>query len=208
MSESTYDRNTKAQYEALGRFVEAFEMMVNEVRQTSVTLLARDPKHHDLVQVAFHHQALTAKPLFDIMRAIIAETVNVPNDPLYNDRAQYRSVLGHVQREYDNLVSMRNNLLHGTWFIGYTSSDNVDATQFTIRKYTTSKDGLKSVPELPKNADQLSALTNRCDVTRHWIGWIENCLTGHSEIQERFQKQDDDWVLVTPQGSKTTLPQN
>jgi hypothetical protein len=37
MSEgSAYEKNTSAQYEALGRFVENFEMMVNDVREICI----------------------------------------------------------------------------------------------------------------------------------------------------------------------------
>lgn len=32
-NEASYQKNTKEQYEMLGRFVEAFELMVNEVRE-------------------------------------------------------------------------------------------------------------------------------------------------------------------------------
>src|SRR5712692_4007614 len=77
-NEEAYRKNTKEQYEALGRFVEAFEAMVNEARSSSIGLLANDEDHEKLVDVAFHHPALSAKPLFEIMRTIIAELLKQP----------------------------------------------------------------------------------------------------------------------------------
>jgi len=68
--DNAYKKNTTEQYESLGRFVEAFERAVNELRECSITLIERDGKHTRLIEVALHHQALTAKPLFDIFRAL------------------------------------------------------------------------------------------------------------------------------------------
>jgi outer membrane protein assembly factor BamD (BamD/ComL family) len=52
-----YEKNTSAQYEALGRFVEAFEAMVNEARENAIQLIERDPHHGRLVAIALHHSS-------------------------------------------------------------------------------------------------------------------------------------------------------
>ena len=49
-----YTKNTKEQYEALGRFVEAFEAMVSEVREICIELLSKDGRHRNLIEVPFH----------------------------------------------------------------------------------------------------------------------------------------------------------
>jgi hypothetical protein len=71
-----YEKNTKEQYEMLGRFVEAFELMIYEIREIILTISARDSGNIVLFQTALYHSALTAKPLFDILRAIIAEVLS------------------------------------------------------------------------------------------------------------------------------------
>jgi hypothetical protein len=53
-----YAKNTKEQYEALGRFIEAFEMMVERTRSNCVELLERGKSHKELVTIALHHAAL------------------------------------------------------------------------------------------------------------------------------------------------------
>jgi hypothetical protein len=73
---SSYKKNTKEQYEALGRFVEAFEAMVNEVRESTIALIERDRKHGRLIEIALHHHVLTAKPLYEIFRAVVMEIVD------------------------------------------------------------------------------------------------------------------------------------
>src|SRR5690242_9753533 len=73
---TAYQRNVKEQYEALGRFVEAFEAMASEVREGVIEFLSRDGRHRWLIATALHHQNLTAKPLFDILRAAMMEIIN------------------------------------------------------------------------------------------------------------------------------------
>jgi len=100
-TETPYEKNTRLQYEALGRFVEQFEMMVNEVREISLERLLEGLDDHQkggLIEIAFHHSVMTAKPLFDIMRAILADALNIPAHPHYKDRAIFKEVLGHIEK--------------------------------------------------------------------------------------------------------------
>jgi hypothetical protein len=95
-------KNTKEQYEALGRFVEAFEMMVHEVREICIERICSgvgSSERERLVEIAFHHQAISAKPLFDIMRAILAEIVNVPTCTHHVDRAHFKAIVGRISKE-------------------------------------------------------------------------------------------------------------
>jgi hypothetical protein len=98
-SEEAYSKNTKEQYEELGRFVEMFELMVNEARESCIDLLSKDGDHRELVQIAFHHQSLTAKPLFEIMRAIITEMIKDQTHFHYNERTSLGAILGQVQSD-------------------------------------------------------------------------------------------------------------
>ena len=130
-NEEAYATNTKEQYEELGRFVEAFELMVNEVRETCIDLLSKDGDHRDLVRIAFHHQSLSAKPSIEIMRTIVTEVVSNPSSFHHGDKEIFVEVLGKIQGAYEHLSNMRNNLLHGTWFVGFVSEDDPNAERFT-----------------------------------------------------------------------------
>ena len=182
MTESeAYQKNTKEQYEMLGRFVEAFEMMVHEVREANIELAGRDGRNRRLLEVVFHHQALSAKPLFDIFRGIVAEIledsiqeqkdkengISDPDPPLMvngkgnvipfttKDQDTFFGVLKHLQKTYDELSNQRNHLLHGTWFIGYPSNEDPFSEEFFVRRFKTTKQGLTVVQDLPKNATEL-----------------------------------------------------
>jgi hypothetical protein len=205
-----YQRNVSAQYEALGTFVECFELMVNEAREVCVESIRNSigsGERLGLIEISFHHQVMTAKPLFDIMRAIIAEIVNEEGSRHYADRAVFKDVLTHIANEYNFLYWKRNDLLHGTWFIGYTGESDPTASQFEVRKYKTTKNGLERATELPKNATELLTLASRCDETRTWIGVVGHCVQDKLSISEFFKSDNKEWKLFLTEGSAgTTLP--
>jgi hypothetical protein len=156
-----YKKNTMAQYEALGRFVEAFELMVHEARVDCINMLSYDLPigKGKLIAIPFYHQVFSAKPLFDVFRAVLREIID---DPQYQTKhgltkshvEQFSGVLKAIASEYEQLSNKRNNLLHGTWFVGYRGHDNPDAESFQVRKYTTSANGLVAI-DLPKTAPEV-----------------------------------------------------
>jgi len=208
---SARDKNTKEQYEELGRFVEAFEAMVNEARNICIIILAGlDLSQQTFVSVALHHQALTAKPLFEIMRALIAEICKdkkARKKYKIDDLAAsiFVGVLGTISKEYMELTKTRNNLLHGTWYVGYLGSDDLDAKEFFVSKYTTSKTGLAHIP-LPKTATELRDLTKRCEKVQAWLSRIDLCFlvtTGAADLKHVFRHNGTDWVVTGPHGDDT-----
>lgn len=232
MTESeAYQKNTKEQYEMLGRFVEAFELMVHEVREASIELTGRDGRNRALLEVTFHHQALTAKPLFDIFRVTIVEILNdvlqeqkdraegiYESDPplvvdrngnpfplTLKDRDTVLGVIGFIQGKYESLVNRRNDLLHGTWFVGFVSVDDPHSANFHIRKLRGTKKGLSNVDDLPKSANELKSLTDQCGALRNWISWLGSCLRDSVRIADTFQFTEGTWWFVTPQGNRSTL---
>jgi hypothetical protein len=190
---SAYDKNRREQYTALGRFVEAFEALVNETRDCCLEIvLGSGVANIRLVEIAFHHQAMTAKPLFEILHAMIAEIIKEPIAPEYPEREIFSQVLKQINKEYMDLANKRNNLLHGTWFIGYSSPDDPDSKTFQIRKFRTSQNGLKQL-ELPTEASELDALTIRCIAARDWLSLLCACLGGTKaafSVRERFYHPD------------------
>ena len=151
-----WDKNTKEQYEMLGRFVAAFEFMVNEVRELCLWLAARDGRNAILVQTILHHEFLSAKPLFDILRALVVEALkdaiqeqqdrannvnnlepplltNADGDPLPMTVEEYEvfsELLAFIHKKYSDLANLRNDLLHGTWFIGFISAQDKTSSEF------------------------------------------------------------------------------
>ena len=200
-----YNKNTKAQYEALGQFVVAFEAMVGETRDCSINLLDQAR----LVDIAFHHPSMTAKPLFDIFRALVVESLELEGLSVSpRDKDIFRGVLKNIASEFFYLVDARNTLLHGTWQIGYSSSENPNAENFFLYKYKPTKDGLQQ-EDVPKHAFELLKLKDRCEGVRAWISSIHFCIPRldrpHESVGDRFHLQDSQWHL-THGAEPETLP--
>jgi hypothetical protein len=208
--DDAYNANTKAQYEALGRFVEAFEAMVNETRSASISILSRASAHANLLDVVFHHSALSAKPLFEIMRALVADFLKQPSLKVaIKDRDTFFGVMADIATEYSHLANTRNSLLHGTWYVGFISYDNPNADNFILNKYKPTKGGLSKEESLPTDAFELLALTDRCRKTRNWIAFVQSCLPlsyQHDIIAETFQFMNGRWHLTFKDTTSETLP--
>jgi hypothetical protein len=194
-----YNRNTKQQYEALGRFIVAFEAMVNEVRVCSIQLLQTEHVRSKLVDIAFHHPSLSAFPLFEIFRALIIECLGLGDVVITpKDKDVFRGVLKTIATEYNWLVSIRNSLIHGTWYIGYSTKDDPNSETFTVFKYKPTSDGLER-QDVPTRAFNLLALMDRCNDTRSWIALICGCVPlpdrPHEPVAERFVFKDTNCCL-------------
>ena len=167
-----YEKNTKEQYESLGRFVEAFELMVHEARISGIDLISLDGSKRikRMDEIAFYHQSLTAKPLFEMFRATMMETVTDPDFRKKHeisdiDCEYFAGVFTAASAEYNDLVNKRNNLLHGTWFIGYPSEEDEHSSTFHVHKGVVTKTRLSSV-ELPfvrSNRARRTVFSSNCD---------------------------------------------
>jgi hypothetical protein len=192
-----YNKNTKDQYEALGRFVVAFEGMVNEARSCCINLL-ESGEISQLVVVPLHHPALTAKPLFEIFRALIIDYLRLfCPDASEKQREAFRGVLKTIAAEYNALTDIRNTLLHGTWFVGYSDKDDPNSETFILNKLKPTKEGLEREQDVPKHAHELLALKDRCEETRNWISHIHFCVPRidrpYDTIDEKFFFLDGAW---------------
>src|SRR5215208_3044335 len=110
--EARREKHIKDQLEMLGRFVQAFELMVDAARQGCMELMPGSPDEHYLHHIVFHHHALTAQQLFDIMRALMAQLLlaELPNFT-EKDKKALIAVLKEIARRYQDVVRKRNDLL-------------------------------------------------------------------------------------------------
>ena len=212
MSESPeYTKNTKEQYEALGRFVEAFENMVHEARVCCTDLLGDGLalKQRRLLAIPLYHQSMTAKPIFDVFRAVLIEALPARTSAKPEDIQYFDKVLAAIQGKYNKLANKRNTLLHGTWHVGYRGPNDEDAATFSLRRWAVSGRGLIGV-DTPKTAAEILALVDRCDETRTQISVVHSCFPTkpHSlRIQQCFTFNSDDQMKRVWPSSGTPPPE-
>jgi len=209
INKRAFKKNTIEQYAALGKFVEAFESMVHETRKISIKLLRRDDEHQKLVEIPFHHGAMTAQPLFHIMRALIADHLKQPYLRVKEaERNKYFGVLNEIGSSYATLIKARNRLLHGTWYVGSITLEDNSSKTFRLEKYSPNKTGM-SKDELPKDATELLALRDHCQKVWWWLRFLNTCLppvVAHLRIEKTFQFKDGAWRLMKGNADIETLP--
>jgi hypothetical protein len=207
------EKNTQKQYAALGRFVQSFETMVHAARIGAYYLLfdgfvwdeRLGSQQASLVGISLFHQSLTAKPIFEIFRAMLMEKISEkPYKDVYHIRDEeitiYSGVLGAISGEYELLANKRNDLLHGTWFVGFTDSDNPHAAKFQVIRHRTTAEGLKKL-KMPETAPELDALSKRCDETTTWITTVQSCVPPSAAglmVEDCFTRDGKIWERTWP----------
>jgi hypothetical protein len=206
-----YNKNRQQQYEALGRFVEAFENLVDTFRDTSLKILSKGDDHARLVNIFLHHSALTAKPLFDIMRALIIDFLRQQpqSEVSIKEREGVAGVLNVIATECQHLWEVRNSLLHGTWKVGYLSWDDPNSTKFILDKYKPTKTGLRRQEGLPEDAFELMDLGDRCNRAASWVAILTDCLpiadlNSPEKFFSTFKFQNGKWHLTF----RNTVPES
>ena len=188
-------RQTNENYQALGEFIITFEEMIDATRRSCMFILSRgDFYGQKLANVALHHRSMTAKPLLDIMIALYGtllsdENVRNAKQIASTDAEAFKGVLNQINKEASDLYETRNNLLHGTWFVGYGNEHTVDFSEFLLTKFTTSKEGLRLIDGLPKSKTDLEGLSSRCRTMTDWINRVNGIwlFHGHLKITKNFK---------------------
>lgn len=212
-NESTlHEINQKEQFEALGRFVQSFEDMVDQARTICMDIfsslsgsLTHESLHRILLHIIFHHQSITAKPIFEIMRAMIGQILSngeYRSEHDIDDEARdvFFGVLTSINKRYSELVAMRNDLLHATWSIGIRLDDNSDSSEFHIYKPKSNKHGFTGFRDnLPRTAAQLLELSRQCENVTNSMDVLYECLpmNANLNIKECFRRDGKEWECIT-----------
>lgn len=116
-----HKQQTESLYAGLGEFVVSFEMLVHAMRHSLVMLLSQGKLHgQSLAQPAFAE--MTAAPLRSTYLASFSADIKHCNlDEIEKTLGQ--KILQNVCKRIQDITSVRNELVHGTWFIGWSSAD-------------------------------------------------------------------------------------
>lgn len=184
----------KVQFEEIGRFIQAFEAMVNSVRFACVFLLAAP--NQTLSNILLHHQHISAKTLIDIMRAMFSHVSSIPEMKFAPEEVSVlKGLLGWIGKEFETLANKRNELVHGTWTVG---SDGASADKLQVQKIIVkAKSGL-ALADTPKNVAELIDLKQKCtEVNKLIVALTFAYISEPRQILSSFRKlKDDTWVTT------------
>jgi hypothetical protein len=169
-------RQVEEIHAALGRYVEAFELVVHWIRGGCVILISQKPQQQRLMNVVFNHRSMTAEPLFQIYRALVGEIVNDQDTKFGNEeRKAILGVLQQIGREFQSAVQKRNDFLHGTWFIGWGNEKSEDWSSIGFMRLKSTNDGLASI-QGPKSAKDIDILTKDCKQLADFFSRLHSCI--------------------------------
>lgn len=162
--EERRQRQTKEQFEALGRYVQAFEAMVHELREGISWLTPTRDAGNYIVRAITNHRVMTAQPLLDIYR-IVSVVVLQSEACTLNDAEKGTAalILDNIFKRAKTAIEGRNEIIHGTWHIGWQSSGH-DADEdyiFTLKGAVTGKSLEYRSPI--RSAVQLNEQTVKCE---------------------------------------------
>ena len=200
MGESTAEQpcspEMAEQYAALGRFVTLFEDMVNLIRTATVGMLSANRRYEKLVNIAFHSTVMTAAPLFQVFRAVVGQIVTDEEFGFPRQAGQQiLSVMNQVAAEFEVVQQTRNNLLHGTWEVGWCGEHGDGMAVFSVAKLKPSRTGL-SRAEVPSRPDELGRFADRCLAVQALIERVVQIMVTRPvpELGALLVREDDVWV--------------
>lgn len=191
--EEKFDRQSKQSFEYLGRFVQHFEQMVHAIRGGCLFFLSKNAAQQRLVNIVLHHHVMSANALWDIYRGLITEATNIV--PLPDPVAQkaLMEILSQTASEFQDLMSARNSILHGTPFIGWAGSGDEDFSSISISKFKISGKGFVTA-ETPTSVEEFKKLNDRCDRLQDTVLRLTILLQFQGNILANFTKVDGKWI--------------
>ena len=113
------------------------------------------------------------------------------------ERGVIRAVLKQMAADYEELVKSRNDILHGTWNIGWFRVTSHQWEEMFVEKHKVTKDGL-AIADTPKNMKELDQLAQKCAALNEMIVTLLSVFHDRDpeDIEEAFQKVDNRWELT------------
>ncbi len=202
--EQRRDTATREQFEYLGRFVQHFELMIEAIRSSCLLICSANPNQQRIMHIVFGYQNMTARPLFDIFRAIVAETMQNPDTEskaadkalFAKDRTVARSVFKQMSEDMRRVTDARNDIVHGTWRIGWGNTGDEDFSNISMHKAKATASGLAFVQPI-RSVNELKVQIAECDRLSAIIHTIAACLMFPKlSVSRNFKYENKKWVKI------------
>ena len=191
-SRRSFEEQTAALYQAVGRFAVEFEHVCFAMRHIVMNVLdaqgLNDPKVINIILAE-----LTAEPLRSLTGALIAETSALSK--------QDEKILSKVLADVQTLTRDRNDVLHSTWFIGWYGTGAGDFSNAPGVKPKRSGKGDASLSRT-WGSKQFDALTERATSLCDHLRRINACLAGGFKLERNFHFDDGGGLVAESQPYK------
>lgn len=184
--EVTRDSQIKDLHRAFGEFAVAFESVTHQEWRCILWLLdGAGLKDQQIVQILL--AGYTAEPMRVMLQSLIGH--------IRPDNAAEKAIVKNLLVRHQNLISIRNDVLHGIWFIGYGDEETTDWSTAVGYKLDKDKKGAKNktfeykvedFEEMTREAMDLAVALNR----------LAGCFTMGRDVEKNFEVDDDGRVTI------------
>jgi len=171
-----YEEQTEDLYAAIGRFAVEFEHVCYRMRVIIMTILAKEGlSNEQVMQILLSDQ--TAEPLRAVVASLISETATLSDTD--------RKIVNKILKEIQDLTKLRNDVIHGTWFIGWASFEDTEFKNAPGIKFKKDKAGVATKTFSWKESD-FDELTERAKDLTNLLARLGGCIAGNFKLENNF----------------------
>ncbi|MFN3343149.1 MAG: hypothetical protein ACK40M_10660 [Flavobacteriales bacterium] len=169
-----YKLQTNKLYSAYGKFAVEFEQMCESIRHCLIfTLHSSGLKEQKFARILLADQ--TASPLISKLTAFVAEVYS--KEP---DKVKY---LQPLFKFCIDINEKRNEIIHGTWYIGWASAEQTDFSRANGAKDKITKKGIRN-DGLDFSVAEFHELSEKIIKANEMIRRLSVCITRGADLKK------------------------
>ncbi len=172
---------------AIGEFALTFERLCRDLRLGIWSLLDREGLRNAWELTDILVGDLTAKPLQSILRAIIAQTINLTDE----DEKILTSLFSRITR----VTEERNSILHSAWYIDYKSRKDLLSDVFVRYRPGYSRKGAKPTPTDHALAEVIQ-WEAECSTLCRLVDHLSDSLRRGKKIENSFEMTSKEEIEI------------
>jgi len=180
-----YKNQTNELYASIGKFLVNFELVCFNI-QTAIIFILYDSglKNQQLTKIMLAGH--TAEPLKSILHSLIGETVPLNE----NEKEIIKNIFTRIQK----LIESRNNIVHSTWFIGWSNETMIDFSEASGHKLHKNKDG-EATKTFKYKKEDFKKLSKEAEILSKLILRLHGCISGNFSIEKNFDFDKNNNVI-------------
>ncbi|MCH7821787.1 MAG: hypothetical protein IIA07_07195 [Proteobacteria bacterium] len=180
------DGQIKGLHRAIGEFVVEFEAITHQQWRCILWLLASAGlKDQDIVHILLADY--TAEPMRVMLQSLIGH--------MRPTNADEEAIVKNLLDRHQKLISRRNDVIHGTWVIGYGNDQTTDWGTALGLKFSKNKKGA-NVKEFQYRVEDFEELRDEANALGQAFSRLSGCFTGGNAVEKNFDVADDGTVSV------------
>jgi hypothetical protein len=168
---------SKDLYALLGEFVAKFQIICMELH--AGILFMAGLRNESVMRAALAD--MTAQPLLNTYRSIASD--------VYKLKESQSEILLNVVNRVQALITKRNEILHGTWFIGWADTHETDFSSAGGLKARHTKDGVRQ-KLLGISSAEFEPLIRECDLVAEIVNRLASMATFGYDFSKNFIQAD------------------